>query len=200
MDCTAIFCDTVYLLTFSSVCLRDGKQTSVKKVSALVQILSLFLLPCVLALTSTSMMSGMSLAWQQIAAILIKRFHHSRRDWKGLISQILLPVLFIVFAMGLGSIKNDLQHYPELDLSPALYNFAPSYSFFRSVPKYKGALGWEYSEVNKANQGVFTTSMFGAAQSNSQALLFYFNSFSNVRPMPLREWWQQITPRYLRKS
>ncbi|XP_038576238.1 uncharacterized protein abca12 isoform X3 [Micropterus salmoides] len=83
-----------------------------------------------ITLTSTSMMSGMSLAWQQIAAILIKRFHHSRRDWKGLISQILLPVLFIVFAMGLGSIKNDLQHYPELDLSPALYNFAPSYSFF----------------------------------------------------------------------
>ncbi|XP_042350102.1 glucosylceramide transporter ABCA12 [Plectropomus leopardus] len=81
-------------------------------------------------LTSLSMVRGMALAWQQMAAIMIKRFHHSRRDWKGLISQILLPVLFMVAAMGLSSIKNDLQHYPELELSPALYKFGPSYSFF----------------------------------------------------------------------
>ncbi|KAL7385149.1 hypothetical protein ABVT39_016568 [Epinephelus coioides] len=81
-------------------------------------------------LTGSSVVRGMALAWQQMAAMLIKRFHHSRRDWKGLISQILLPVLFIVFAMGLSSIKKDLQHYPELELSPALYNFEPSYSFF----------------------------------------------------------------------
>nr|XP_057937662.1 glucosylceramide transporter ABCA12 [Doryrhamphus excisus] len=81
-------------------------------------------------LTSSSKAQGISLAWQQIKAILIKRFHHSRRDYKGLISQILLPVLFVVFAMGLGSIKNDLRHYPKLELSPALYNMEPSYSFF----------------------------------------------------------------------
>lgn len=76
----------------------------------------------------------MALVWQQTTAIMIKRFHHSRRDWKGLISQILLPVLFMVIAMGMSSIKSDLQHYPELELSPALYSFSPSYSFFRSVP------------------------------------------------------------------
>ncbi|XP_032384919.1 ATP-binding cassette sub-family A member 12 isoform X2 [Etheostoma spectabile] len=81
-------------------------------------------------LTGSSVVSGMALAWQQMAAILIKRFHHSRRDWKGLIAQILLPVLFMVFAMGLGSIRSDLRHYPELELSPALYNLGPSYSFF----------------------------------------------------------------------
>uniref|UniRef100_A0A669B0Q2 ATP binding cassette subfamily A member 12 n=1 Tax=Oreochromis niloticus TaxID=8128 RepID=A0A669B0Q2_ORENI len=81
-------------------------------------------------LTSSSTVTGMALAWQQMSAILIKRFHHSRRDWKGLISQILLPVLFVVFAMSLGSIKSDVQHYPELQLSPALYKIGPSYSFF----------------------------------------------------------------------
>lgn len=192
MDCTTIFCDTTYLLTFSSVCLREEKQASsrqwdAKKLSALPQILSPFLPPCVLALTGSSVVSSMALAWQQMTAILIKRFHHSRRDWKGLISQILLPVLFMVFAMGLGSIKNDLQHYPELELSPALYNFAPSYSFFRSVPTAKKIRG--STEVNKANQGAFPPSMFGAVQSNPEALLFYFNSFGKVRPMPLRLRW-----------
>lgn len=78
-------------------------------------------------------MRGLGLAWQQVTAMLVKRFHHSRRDWKGLISQILLPVLFMVFAMCLGSINSDLKSYPELELSPALYNIGPSYSFFRSV-------------------------------------------------------------------
>ncbi|XP_059199203.1 glucosylceramide transporter ABCA12 [Centropristis striata] len=80
-------------------------------------------------LTGPSVLRGVALAWQQMAAILIKRFHHCRRDWKGLISQILLPVLFMVCAMGLGSIKSDLLHYPELELSPALYNLGPSFSF-----------------------------------------------------------------------
>ncbi|XP_073329250.1 uncharacterized protein abca12 [Pagrus major] len=81
-------------------------------------------------LTGSSMVRGLALAWQQMTAILIKRFQHSRRDWKGLLAQILLPVVFVVFAMGLGSIKKDLQHYPELKLSPELYKFRPSYSFF----------------------------------------------------------------------
>ncbi|XP_053295252.1 uncharacterized protein abca12 isoform X4 [Pleuronectes platessa] len=91
-------------------------------------------------LTGSSTLSGMALAWQQMSAILIKRFHHSRRDWKGLIAQILLPVLFVVFAMGLGSIRSDLQHYPELELSPALYNIGPSYSFFRNQNPSSGNL------------------------------------------------------------
>uniref|UniRef100_A0AAV2K1R7 ABC transporter domain-containing protein n=1 Tax=Knipowitschia caucasica TaxID=637954 RepID=A0AAV2K1R7_KNICA len=80
--------------------------------------------------TGTPTVSGVKLAWQQFTAILIKRFHHSRRDWKGLIAQLLLPVLFVAFAMGLGSIRSDLKHYPSLELSPALYSIGPSYSFF----------------------------------------------------------------------
>lgn len=87
----------------------------------------------VLELTSSSTESGLVLAWQQLTAMLIKRFHHSRRDWKGLMAQILLPVLFVMIAMGLGSIKSDMQHYQKLELSPALYNIGPSNSFFRSV-------------------------------------------------------------------
>ena len=77
-------------------------------------------------------MHGLALVWQQIMAMLIKRFHHSRRDWKGLISQVVLPVIFVLFAMGLGSIKSDLQHFPEMELSPVLYNVGPQYTFFRS--------------------------------------------------------------------
>ncbi|PWA31216.1 hypothetical protein CCH79_00002910, partial [Gambusia affinis] len=81
-------------------------------------------------LTRSSTLSGLALAWQQLTAMLIKRFHHTRRDWKSLLAQFLLPVVFVIVAMGLGSIKSDVQHYPELELSPALYNLGASYSFF----------------------------------------------------------------------
>ncbi|KAM9804931.1 glucosylceramide transporter ABCA12 [Neosynchiropus ocellatus] len=83
-------------------------------------------------LTGSTTVSGFYLAWQQMSAMLIKRMHHSRRDLKGLLTQIVLPILFVVFAMGLASIRSDLQHYPEMELSPALYNFGPSYTFFRN--------------------------------------------------------------------
>lgn len=138
MDCTVIFCDTIYPITFSSVCLGEEKRRQHQGSNGVSVLTSKCLCPlplCVLELTSSSTVSGMALAWQQMAAILIKRFHHSRRDWKGLLSQILLPVVFMVFAMGLGSIRSDLRHYPELELSPALYNIGPSYSFFRSVSR-----------------------------------------------------------------
>ncbi|KAL0963737.1 hypothetical protein UPYG_G00310290, partial [Umbra pygmaea] len=82
------------------------------------------------SLTGSSTVRGLHLAWQQITAMLIKRVHHSRRDWKGLLSQVVLPVLFVIIAMGLGSIRSDFQHFPEMELSPALYSVGPQYSFF----------------------------------------------------------------------
>uniref|UniRef100_A0A8C7GA09 ATP-binding cassette, sub-family A (ABC1), member 12 n=1 Tax=Oncorhynchus kisutch TaxID=8019 RepID=A0A8C7GA09_ONCKI len=87
---------------------------------------------CPVGLTGSSTVHGLALTWQQVTAMLMKRVHHSRRDWKGLFSQVVLPVVFIILAMGLGSIKSDLQHFPEMELSPALYHLGPQYSFFRS--------------------------------------------------------------------
>ncbi|XP_017562806.2 uncharacterized protein abca12 [Pygocentrus nattereri] len=82
------------------------------------------------SLTGNSTVSGFRLVAQQVMAMIVKRFHHSRRDWKGLISQVLLPVLFVIAAMGLGSIKSDLQYFPEMELSPALYDTGKQYAFF----------------------------------------------------------------------
>ncbi|XP_062861801.1 glucosylceramide transporter ABCA12 [Trichomycterus rosablanca] len=82
------------------------------------------------SLTGNSTVSGFKLLVQQVLAMLLKRIHHSRRDWKGLISQVLLPVVFVIAAMGLGSIKSNLEFFPELELSPALYNSGKQYAFF----------------------------------------------------------------------
>ncbi|XP_052462831.1 uncharacterized protein abca12 isoform X7 [Carassius gibelio] len=82
------------------------------------------------SLTGTSNVRGLALTAQRVKAMLLKRVHHSRRDWKGLFSQVLLPVLFVIAAMGLGSIKSDLQHFPKIVLSPALYHIDDQYTFF----------------------------------------------------------------------
>ncbi|XP_069472035.1 glucosylceramide transporter ABCA12 isoform X2 [Ambystoma mexicanum] len=73
------------------------------------------------ALTRTKKVGGAILLLKKMSAIFIKRFHNSRRNWKGLISQILLPVLFVIAAMGLGSLSSGAGNYQSLELSPALY-------------------------------------------------------------------------------
>ncbi|XP_058249175.1 uncharacterized protein abca12 [Hemibagrus wyckioides] len=82
------------------------------------------------SLTGHSTVSGLALKGQQVMAMLIKRVHHTRRNWKGLISQVLLPVLFVIAAMGLGSIKSNLENFPEMELTPAMYDFGKQYTFF----------------------------------------------------------------------
>ncbi|MBN3307253.1 ABCAC protein, partial [Amia calva] len=81
-------------------------------------------------LTGYSSVRGITLIGQCVLAMLVKRLHHSRRDWKGLFSQILLPVLFVIAAMGLGTISSGLLNFPELQLSPALYSQDQQYAFF----------------------------------------------------------------------
>ncbi|XP_029463774.1 ATP-binding cassette sub-family A member 12 [Rhinatrema bivittatum] len=74
-----------------------------------------------LALTRTKKLGGLTLMLKKFKAIFIKRFHNSRRNWKGYIAQIVLPVLFVIASMGIGSFKQGAQNYPALRLSPSLY-------------------------------------------------------------------------------
>ncbi|KAM9165595.1 ATP-binding cassette sub-family A member 13 [Pangshura tecta] len=72
---------------------------------------------------------GTRLVLTQIAALLMKRFHHARRDWRGTLSTVLLPVLFVAMAMALFTVKPLATDYPSLELMPDLYDNAES-SFF----------------------------------------------------------------------
>ncbi|XP_048464142.1 ATP-binding cassette sub-family A member 13-like [Rhincodon typus] len=73
------------------------------------------------ALAGLQRETGWRLILKQMAALMIKRFHHSRRDWKGAIANILLPVLFVILAMALFSVKPLTAEYPNLKLSPDIY-------------------------------------------------------------------------------
>uniref|UniRef100_A0A8C4WKG0 ATP binding cassette subfamily A member 13 n=1 Tax=Gopherus evgoodei TaxID=1825980 RepID=A0A8C4WKG0_9SAUR len=72
---------------------------------------------------------GTRLVLTQIAAFLMKHFHHTRRDWRGTLSNVLLPVLFVAMAMALFTVKPLVTDYPSLKLMPDLHDNAES-SFF----------------------------------------------------------------------
>lgn len=63
-------------------------------------------------------------------AILIKRFHHTRRNWKGLIAQVVLPIVFVTTAMGLGTLRASNNSYPEIQISPSLYGGPEQTAFY----------------------------------------------------------------------
>jgi ATP-binding cassette subfamily A (ABC1) protein 12 len=63
-------------------------------------------------------------------AILIKRFHHTRRNWKGIIAQVVLPIIFVTTAMGLGTLRDSSNNYPEIRISPSLYGTSEQTAFY----------------------------------------------------------------------
>ncbi|XP_053122131.1 ATP-binding cassette sub-family A member 13 [Hemicordylus capensis] len=74
---------------------------------------------------------GRRLVLTQIVALLMKRLHHTRRDWRGTLSNVLLPVIFVAMAMALFTVKPLAIDYPSLKLTPGLYDHAES--FFSSA-------------------------------------------------------------------
>ncbi|XP_069122955.1 phospholipid-transporting ATPase ABCA1-like [Argopecten irradians] len=67
--------------------------------------------------------------FQQFGALLTKRFHHYRRNWRMFLSVVLFPVLFVAAALGLTLIKPNEIESPSLLLTPALYG-PNSYAFY----------------------------------------------------------------------
>ncbi|CAN7974909.1 unnamed protein product [Ixodes persulcatus] len=58
---------------------------------------------------------------QQLSAILLKRYYCTRRNWKGLFSQILLPAFFVGVAMSVALTAPHVEDPPPLVLSPSRY-------------------------------------------------------------------------------
>ncbi|XP_069768069.1 ATP-binding cassette sub-family A member 13-like isoform X2 [Narcine bancroftii] len=75
--------------------------------------------------------TGISLIFKQMAALMIKRFHHARRDWKGAIATLLLPVLLLILAMALFSVNPLSAEYPSRRMSPDIYQDS-NITFFSS--------------------------------------------------------------------
>jgi len=65
--------------------------------------------------------------WQQFYALFLKRFHHSKRNIKSLLTHILLPGIFISIAMTVALSQPKLEAFPKLVLSPTMFHPPPYY-------------------------------------------------------------------------
>ncbi|XP_058534003.1 ATP-binding cassette sub-family A member 13 [Ochotona princeps] len=77
----------------------------------------------------TALVHGRKLLLTHVAAILRKRLCHTCRAWKNMLSDLLLPVLFVALAMGLFLVRPLATSYPPLQLTPGHYDSAETYFF-----------------------------------------------------------------------
>ena len=72
--------------------------------------------------------TGFRYLLMQIAGLLIKRFHRTKRNVKGLIAEILLPIIFVLLAMLVVTLAPNQQDQPPLILHPWFWG-KPNYMF-----------------------------------------------------------------------
>uniref|UniRef100_A0A8C4U0U6 ATP binding cassette subfamily A member 12 n=1 Tax=Falco tinnunculus TaxID=100819 RepID=A0A8C4U0U6_FALTI len=112
---------------------------------------------------------GLPLLLKRTSALFIKRFHHTRRDVRGFIAQVILPVLFVMAAMGLGTLRTKETEYPELSLSPSLYGTSDQADFFGNFNETTDALvasmlafpGTDNTCMNESNSQCLKEDMLG---------------------------------------
>ncbi|KAJ6665350.1 hypothetical protein lerEdw1_004399 [Lerista edwardsae] len=92
------------------------------------------------ALVKSRKANDFPLLLRKAAALCVKRFHHTRRNVKGFIAQVLLPVFFVATAMGLGTLRTEVAEYPALHLSPSLYGASNQADFFGNYNETTDAL------------------------------------------------------------
>ncbi|XP_051480136.1 LOW QUALITY PROTEIN: glucosylceramide transporter ABCA12 [Apus apus] len=114
-------------------------------------------------------LQGLPLLLKKTSALFIKRFHHTRRDVRGFIAQVILPVLFVMAAMGLGTLRTKETEYPELVLSPSLYGTSDQADFFGNFNETTDALvasmlafpGTDNTCMNESNSQCLKEDMLG---------------------------------------
>lgn len=94
--------------------------------------------------------TGIRYLFVQISGLLIKRFHRTKRNIKGLIAEILLPIIFVLLAMLVTKLAPNTTDPPPLILHPWYWG-QPNY-IFQSFSMNKSSL------LSKSIQQTFTKS------------------------------------------
>ncbi|XP_070649564.1 phospholipid-transporting ATPase ABCA7 isoform X6 [Bos indicus] len=77
--------------------------------------------------TTAGLVHSWALTYQQLRALLLKRFLLARRSRRGLFAQIVLPALFVGLALVFSLIAPPFGYYPALQLSPSMYGSQVSF-------------------------------------------------------------------------
>ncbi|CAF4931250.1 unnamed protein product [Rotaria sp. Silwood1] len=66
--------------------------------------------------------TGRKLYFHQFQTLLLKRFHHTKRNWKVFLSHILLPLIFVAMSMGFTLLRPSQIFQRSWLLTPAMYD------------------------------------------------------------------------------
>ncbi|XP_065190640.1 phospholipid-transporting ATPase ABCA1-like isoform X1 [Sycon ciliatum] len=75
--------------------------------------------------------TGIRILLQQFRALFMKRFHHSRRNRKGFLAQVIIPAVFVALAMVVKLLARKTGNMPSLLLVPSTYPY-PKLTPFRN--------------------------------------------------------------------
>lgn len=65
--------------------------------------------------------SGCALFWRHFKALLLKRWNYSKRDYKALVYQVLIPIVILIFSLTIFQFSTE-QEQTELPFSASVYN------------------------------------------------------------------------------
>ncbi|KAK3588921.1 hypothetical protein CHS0354_023682 [Potamilus streckersoni] len=100
--------------------------------------------------------TGCALKSQQLRALISKRFHHYRRDWRMIVSVLLLPIAMFAAALGFHTIRPDDSQARNLLLTPPMYG--PNSYVFVSDP-VQDSLTSRVMDMFIKDPGIGTTCM-----------------------------------------
>ncbi|CAF2387249.1 unnamed protein product [Rotaria sp. Silwood2] len=66
--------------------------------------------------------NGRKLYFHQFQTLLLKRFHHTKRNWKVFLSHIFLPLIFVAMSMGFTLLRPSQTFQRPWLLTPAMYD------------------------------------------------------------------------------
>uniref|UniRef100_K7GAL1 ATP binding cassette subfamily A member 12 n=1 Tax=Pelodiscus sinensis TaxID=13735 RepID=K7GAL1_PELSI len=120
-------------------------------------------------LVRSKRVTGLPLLLKKMMAVFMKRFHHTRRNLKGFLTQVVLPVVFVTVSMGLSTLRTEVAEYPALHLSPSLYGSSGQADFFANFNETTDELvasmlsfpGTDNTCLNESNLGCLKDDMLG---------------------------------------
>jgi ATP-binding cassette subfamily A (ABC1) protein 1 len=90
--------------------------------------------------TSSRVDSTLELLGQQLKSLLVKRFYRFKRNLKGFFAEIVLPVVFVIFALLVATLIPGIESRPPIELHP--WHYGESTNIFHSkgdnMPNLRG--------------------------------------------------------------
>lgn len=72
--------------------------------------------------TKYARITGRTLYFHQFQTLLLKRLHHTKRNWKVFLSHLILPLVFVAMSMGFTLLRPSQIFQRSWLLTPAMYD------------------------------------------------------------------------------